>query len=102
MAHSSQGRAVLAAACALGLGGPARAQDGGVDSEAEADICGPVEKQAHPDPVALVREFVRRDGKGQFLKTSWRPSVAGAPSSLPRTPMRGRRPHPVRSASFPR
>lgn len=47
-------------ACALG---PARAQDGGVDPEAAVDIYGPVEKQAHPEPVALVREFVRRDGK---------------------------------------
>ncbi|HZI13760.1 MAG TPA: hypothetical protein VE153_25505 [Myxococcus sp.] len=34
-----------------------------MDPEAAVDVCGPVEKQAQPAPLALVREFVRRDGK---------------------------------------
>ncbi len=73
---------MLSAACALGLGGLAGAQDGGVDPE--ADVCGLVEKQAHPNPVALVREFVRRDGKGQFLKTDdWFMGAVSCPELEP-------------------
>lgn len=83
MARSRQWRwAVLAGAWALAAG----AQDAGVASgpEEPVDICGPVEKQAHPDPVALVREFVRRDGKGQFLQTDdWFMGAVSCPDIEP-------------------
>lgn len=37
----------------------------------------------HPDPVALVREYVERDGAGQFLSESaWRSSAVACPEQL--------------------
>jgi hypothetical protein len=37
----------------------------------------------HPDPVALVREYVERDGSGQFLSESaWRNSAVACPEQL--------------------
>lgn len=53
-------------------------------SKLEDEDCGLDSSRAHPEPVALVREFVDRDGRGEFANGgSWLSGAVLCPGHLP-------------------
>jgi hypothetical protein len=71
--------AVAAAGCERGN------QRGAGTGEGADDGCDMVRTQAHPDPAELVREYVRRDGEGQFLEPDdWFTSALACPARVRR------------------
>jgi hypothetical protein len=49
-----------------------------------SEACDFVAREANPDPVALVEEYVRRDNQGQFLgRNAWLDTAYACPGHLP-------------------